>query len=167
MEKEDKTNETKYIVALAIVILFLWAACWALLKDDSERGTFGDMFGSINALFSGFAFLGVIYAILLQRQELSLQRKELQLTRDELRKTAEAQEKAEKALTKQAISMEKTQQINSLSVAIESLENRISRISLSGLTHEVEIKRKKKEALINKLGLLVKKLDGMIEELLI
>lgn len=166
VKNDDDVNEKKHIGLLAIIILLLWSASWAFLRNDPNRGTFGDMFGAINSLFSGFAFLGIIYTILLQRQELSLQRKELQLTRDELRKTAEAQEKAERALAKQAISMEKTQQINSLSVAIESLEKRISRISLSGPTDEVKIRRERKDALERKLHLLVNKLDGMIDELL-
>lgn len=43
------------------------------------------MFGPVNALFSGFAFCGVIVAILLQRQELTLQREELSHTREEIR----------------------------------------------------------------------------------
>jgi hypothetical protein len=42
------------------------------------------MFGAANALFSGFAFAGVIFAILLQRRELALQREELRFTRVEL-----------------------------------------------------------------------------------
>ena len=58
-----------------------------------ERGAVGDMFGSINALFSGFALCGVIYAIFLQRKELELQREELKLTREELKKSAKAQQK--------------------------------------------------------------------------
>lgn len=41
------------------------------------------MFGSINALFSGLAFSGVIIAIFLQSQELELQREELKATRHE------------------------------------------------------------------------------------
>lgn len=59
----------------------------------AQRGQFGDMFGAINALFSGLALGGVIYAIFLQREELHLQRRELASTRDELRRSAEAQEK--------------------------------------------------------------------------
>jgi hypothetical protein len=43
------------------------------------------MFGSVNALFSGLAFAGVIYAIFLQRRELFLQRQELEQTREELK----------------------------------------------------------------------------------
>jgi hypothetical protein len=45
------------------------------------------MFGSVNALFSGFAFAGIIVTILLQSEELALQRKELGLTREELKLT--------------------------------------------------------------------------------
>ena len=63
-----------------------------------ERGQFGDLFGSVNALFSGLAFAGLIYAILLQHQELALQREELRLqrvemaaSRGELRAQVEAQ----------------------------------------------------------------------------
>lgn len=80
-----------------------------------DRANFGDMFGGVNALFSGFAFLGVIYAIILQREELKLQRKELELTRKELNRTAEAQEKSEKALSKQAESLKITAKLNGLS----------------------------------------------------
>ena len=70
------------------------------LTDWQTRGQFGDVYGSINALFSGLAFAGVIVAILLQRQELILQRQELSLTRQELTKSASAQEEAQKALNK-------------------------------------------------------------------
>jgi hypothetical protein len=57
----------------------------------ATRGQFGDIFGGVNALFTGLAFAGVIYTILLQRQELGLQREELRLTRDELKRSADAQ----------------------------------------------------------------------------
>ncbi len=47
------------------------------------------MFGAVNALFSGLAFLGVIVAILMQREELRLQRTDLELQRTELALTRE------------------------------------------------------------------------------
>ena len=57
------------------------------------------MFGAVNTLFSGLAFAGVIYTILmqsselkLQREALALQRNELELTRNELSKSASAQQ---------------------------------------------------------------------------
>ncbi len=55
---------------VAALILVLWAASGLLLFSVKERGSFGDMFGAINALFSGLAFGGVVIAILLQRQEM-------------------------------------------------------------------------------------------------
>ena len=69
------------IVALWLCALFVG---YTFFPNWAERGQFGDLFGSVNALFSGLAFLGLIYAILLQRKELSLQREELKLQREEM-----------------------------------------------------------------------------------
>ncbi|WP_068318915.1 hypothetical protein [Polycladidibacter hongkongensis] len=41
-------------------------------STPAERGTFGDSFGAVNALFSGLAFIGLAIAIILQRQELAI-----------------------------------------------------------------------------------------------
>ncbi len=75
-------------VLAAIFVVALWlSALWmgnTFFQSWQERGQFGDLFGSVNALFSGLAFVGLIYAILLQRQELSLQRAELRLQREEM-----------------------------------------------------------------------------------
>jgi hypothetical protein len=48
-----------------------------IVKDPENRGQFGDMFGAVNALFTGLALLGAMYAIRLQTEELALQREEL------------------------------------------------------------------------------------------
>lgn len=84
--KEDK--KTGFIITLIIVpivIFGLWYLTYILLKDCDTRGTFGDMFGSVNALFSGLALAGIILTILLQRNELKLQREELKETRKEFK----------------------------------------------------------------------------------
>ncbi len=77
-------------ISIAFVILFIWKEGWVwidsniksadlkLQTDEGARGTFGDKFGAINALFSGLAFAGIIATILLQRRELFLQRKDLE-----------------------------------------------------------------------------------------
>jgi len=90
---------TQLIYGIVIPLLF---TSW------TTRSAFGDMFGAINTFFSGLAFAGVIYAIVLQRRELQLQRRELilqrrelELTREELQRSASAQEKSEKALKDQ------------------------------------------------------------------
>lgn len=85
---KDKTNkeETKsrlwiWIVVAIIGVLAAWGLSWWLIHKNidcsTERGTFGDMFGAVNALFSGLAFAGLIATLLYQREELKLQRKEL------------------------------------------------------------------------------------------
>ena len=87
-----------YWLLLALLGVFLiWAGWWLLLwfwpfgqlPDLSKQSNFGEMFGGIEALFSAFAFAGLIYTIILQRKELTLQRLELQLTREELKRQAD------------------------------------------------------------------------------
>lgn len=83
-------------------VLALWLVTPAVVArlnpDPIARGQFGDLFGSINALFSGLAFAGVIVAILLQREELALQRHEIAANRAELARPATAQEESREAL---------------------------------------------------------------------
>lgn len=70
---------------LWFIIAVTWGLSgWFLHADTSNRGTFGDMFGAVNALFSGLAFATLIYTAWMQRDELALQRQELAATRREL-----------------------------------------------------------------------------------
>ena len=75
-------------ITLFIFVVLAWLLTLfighTLIDTWQERGQFGDLFGSVNALFAGLAFAGLIYAILLQRQELQLQREELRLQREEM-----------------------------------------------------------------------------------
>lgn len=106
-----------FALVLLFVVYFLITSFF--YPDMMNRGQFGDMFGGLNALFSGLAFTGVIYAIFLQRRDLELQREELKLTREELKRTAEAQEKSELALSKQAASLKVTAQLNGKSAVLQ------------------------------------------------
>lgn len=54
------------------------------VPNENTRGTFGDQFGAVNALFSGLAFTGLIYTIILQRRDLEIQRHDLKLQREEI-----------------------------------------------------------------------------------
>ena len=102
----SESPHLKIAIGVAIGIVVLQAvvgfALYLILPDWPARGQFGDAFGSINATFSGLAFAGLIYAILLQREDLALQRSELELTRQELTRAATAQEQSEIALRRQA-----------------------------------------------------------------
>jgi hypothetical protein len=107
-ETKDKTAEKGaflWAAAVFIVVIGLWAATPfvvnALVGQSWEhRGQFGDIYGSVNALFSGLAFAGVIIAILWQRRELELQRRELRLTRKEMKASTAAQDETQRALNK-------------------------------------------------------------------
>ncbi len=87
--RKSRIWPTKRIIFWSVSLTFiLWLSCWCftvlfLGSEEMKPGTFGDMFGSVNALFSGLAFSGVIIAIVLQSQELQLQREELEATRKE------------------------------------------------------------------------------------
>jgi hypothetical protein len=82
-------NEKIFIGMIVLIIVVLVGAYYLipyLAKDGlpASLGLFGDQFGAVNALFSGLAFAGLIYTILLQKEELKAQREELTLTRQEI-----------------------------------------------------------------------------------
>ncbi len=80
----------KNLILLGTTLLLILYIGFAIIQyrvfnGVENAGVFGDMFGSVNALFSGFALLGVILTIYLQSKELKYQREELQLTRKEIK----------------------------------------------------------------------------------
>ncbi len=77
------------LIFLGIVTVWSLSGVWVytVLANWAARGQFGDMFGAVNALFSGLAFAGLIFTIFLQRRELALQREELKLQREEMAKS--------------------------------------------------------------------------------
>ena len=85
---DNKSRLWIWIVLAIIGVIAAWGLSWWLINKNidcsTERGTFGDMFGAVNALFSGLAFAGLIVTILYQKEELKLQREELKETRNEL-----------------------------------------------------------------------------------
>ncbi|MEW4425986.1 hypothetical protein AB1I68_00665 [Paenibacillus pabuli] len=101
----------KTIALIAIGIFVVWAGSgWAINTwiNASYRGTFGDMFGAVNALFSGFAFAGLIYTIAVQRQELAEQKNSINMQTNELKLQVEASkmQTEELALQREAIQMQ-------------------------------------------------------------
>ena len=107
-KEKDKVLIWPWVTVVVVGgVIIIWGLSWFLIcklfpatSDSSttssywtERGTFGDMFGAVNALFSGLAFAGVIIAIFLQRKELEFQREELELTRGEFEKQTDEFEK--------------------------------------------------------------------------
>jgi hypothetical protein len=93
--KAHLTKVDRWVIGIAaFVTVALWSALAYLprfaldsnrFKVDPEEvkrvqsvlqqlGTYGDMFGALNCIFSGAAFVGVVYAVVLQRRELQHQK---------------------------------------------------------------------------------------------
>jgi len=128
------TSHTRKVVLTVALILLVQVVAGLVIFWRIEswelRGQFGDMFGVVNALFSGLAFGGVIYAILLQREDLALQREELTLTRAELRRSAEAQEKSERALSLQAEASTSSAKLATINALVAHYESQIEPLQL-------------------------------------
>ena len=68
-------NEDHKIVKISRIAVCCVICVWALsfflffIGNWEKRGQFGDMFGAVNALFSGLAFAGLIITLILQRNE--------------------------------------------------------------------------------------------------
>lgn len=94
------------LVVWALALYFLNGAVWDgvpysvpfIYSLVGDRGTFGDMFGAVNALFSGLAFAGLICTLIVQMQELKAQREELRATREELAGQKDIMEKQSKQI---------------------------------------------------------------------
>ena len=76
--KSEKTEvkEEKFhlMYFLFFLIICLWIISWILIDyfidNETTRAAFGDKFGSINSLFSGFALAGIVYTVYLQKKDL-------------------------------------------------------------------------------------------------
>jgi hypothetical protein len=84
-----RDNITVLLVGIAVVLIWALSGLFLYGIGSTERGTFGDMFGASNALFSGLGLVGVIYAILLQQ-------KQINDTNREYARNAQAQDHAAK-----------------------------------------------------------------------
>lgn len=102
MAENEKTKDKKenffldvrkswwvYLVFVVLAWVISWIGTDLFINESSNRGTFGDKFGAVNALFSGLAFAGVIITILLQREELKATQNAVKAQTDEFEKQNE------------------------------------------------------------------------------
>lgn len=83
MKKNHKFPYLIGAVILAWIATFLFM--FFIFNDWGSRGQFGDMFGALNVLFSGFAFAALYFTISLQQKQLIRQDEQLELQREDLR----------------------------------------------------------------------------------
>ena len=154
-----KENNSKIglLTKMIVLVLAIWILSTILiifgLDNWSDRGTFGDLFGAVNALFSGLAFAGLIYTIVLQKKDLELQRSEIALNRAELKKTAKAQQNSEKALIEQVEQMKVASKLNALKTLIDYYNLQIAN---PNNTQEIILKAKeRRKATIQEIDILI------------
>lgn len=127
--KDNSKTKRLWLGFPAIFLIWLAYAYWqAPLANDSP-------FDRLNTLFSGFAFWGLIYAILLQKSELELQRKELELTRCEVRGQREQLETQNITLKQQSFENTFFSLVNLLTNLVNSME-----IQYSSLGDQITLK---------------------------
>lgn len=159
----NNTPSNNHYKTLAITVFLVLTTCvisaisiYFFIPNWGDRGTFGDMFGAVNALFSGLAFAALIYTIILQREEIHMNRSEIELNRKELKKSATAQQNSQKALKEQVIQTHLTAKINAMSTIINYYNTQIA--NSNNPTELIEKSRQKRRQLIQQMDALI---DGM------
>ncbi|MFC4102928.1 hypothetical protein [Paenibacillus xanthanilyticus] len=108
------------------VVIILWANSYFILTSlfggpPKEVGVAGDLFGAINALFSGLGLAGIIYTFVMQREQIDLQREEMKKLEDASKvqiKLQEDQLEAQATSAAQQLEMQR-QQLEAQQVALE------------------------------------------------
>jgi len=85
MTKQDKKLPTPLLWIIGIfVVLGIWIGAWYFLLWSSyklnwlNKGTFGDIFSAVSALFSGLAFVAVVITLYLQSKSIISSKKDLE-----------------------------------------------------------------------------------------
>ena len=141
-------------------LLFIYASP-ILIEELEDRAFYGDSFGSINTLFSGLALAGIIFTILLQKNELKLQRLELKDTRVELKRSAVAQEKSKLALKDQAKFLKLSSELAALSALIQSYASVESYYKNNSEGHIARNAREKREQYTSAIELKLEEINNI------
>lgn len=84
-----KIKSLPWVAWACIYTLEIWlinsVAPGSLGWTPSDSGTFGDMFGAANSLFSAFAVIGVTWSVSMQRTELTIAREDRDKTKEILK----------------------------------------------------------------------------------
>ena len=93
------------MILLFFIITIVWFGSYyfisSIFGNPQNPGDAGNLFSAVGALFSGWAFCGVLWAILLQRKALNLQHEDLKATLEEIKQSREAHQESVEALQAQ------------------------------------------------------------------
>ena len=155
---EDMKQILNSFTALIIFTIALWflsaIGIMFFLDDWSDRGTFGDLFGAVNALFSGLAFAGLLFSLIENRKQISSQQEELLINRKELLKARKIQEKTEKAIEAQVTQIQNTARLSGLNTLVNYFTNIINDPKRSSV--EIDLAIEKRKEAIREIDRLIK-----------
>ena len=103
---DPKEPGKKWLIIVAIMMLLAWLAnlgwgIWAMDNDRTKGGQWGDIFGAVNALFSGAAFLMIFRGYEMQRYEVKLAKRELEESKQQTKDQKAALDKQNEATERQ------------------------------------------------------------------
>ncbi|MGA0435503.1 MAG: hypothetical protein ACO3MV_07530 [Flavobacteriales bacterium] len=147
-------ENSRLLVGLVIGVVSLWGLSalgimWGF-EDWTERGTFGDLFGGVNALFSGLAFAGLIYTIVLQR-------KEIEANREEIKKANKAQRHTQRVLDGQLEQMQRTTRLTALNSLMDYFNQQITDPASS--EEKVAKAREKRRETVSEIDRIINRFD--------
>jgi DNA-binding transcriptional regulator of glucitol operon len=140
-QSRRRVIEWLIVAGVLVVVLVLWGGWWYLSaywygSDMATRGQFGDLFGGVNALFTGLAFVALIYTLYLQRKDLEMQREDLAVSRDELRNSVDAQRG-------QVEQLERASSLSAISTLIASYGRKLDNIAEDDVRLNLELRQKR------------------------
>lgn len=105
-----------------IAIPVIWGANWYFGGTMQDRGTFGDMFGVANSLFTGIALAVIIYGATLQRHEIKLLRNDIERSKSLVEQQQELARSQIKAQEKQIFEATFFQLLSAFSRILTSMD---------------------------------------------
>ena len=142
-----KNNDSwgKYMMWACIIVLLIMVVAYIVIScsfsDMAKRGQFGDMFGALNALFSGLAFAGLIITIRQQHVDLDYQWQTVKQTNDEMERQTKEFEIQNRTLKRQQFDHTFFELLRMLQSIVESLELNVE-YSLNGAMSSQNVKGK-------------------------
>ena len=106
VKKQPKEPNKLLLVVVGVIMLAAWCVnlrwgIWAMENDRTRGGEWGDIFGAVNALFSGITLIFLIYGIWMQRYEVDLAKAELAESKEQTEAQKNALEKQNQATEQQ------------------------------------------------------------------
>lgn len=127
------TTRLREVVPYVVLVWALGgASIWLLNSDGASRGQAGDMFGAVNALFTGLAFAGLIVTLRTQQTQLEVQRTELSLQREELKLQREEMKGSRAELANQVAAQKAMVKVSLAQIAVASAQAKIEAMKVRG-----------------------------------